>query len=466
MRGYRKGWWSRGVLLALSLGLLLGGGGAVAETPPEASSLDALLERVKRGWRAEREENQRREAAFREARSEQRRLLDEAKRELAQLERHSRDLSVAFDENEITISNLQDLLAERLGNFGELFGVVRQVAGDAAAQFELSLVSAELPADRIAFLRELGQTKSLPTIEKLERLWRELLQEMIEQGAVSRFLAAVVTRDGEAVEDQEVVRVGAFNALLDGRYLNWHDGVLGELVRQPAGRYLATAQRFGETQGPGLAPLAIDPSRGAILSLLVREADTRERVEQGGLIGYAIITLGIATALFGLARLGHVLLMSRRVHSQRSHPRPDAGDPLGRVVAVYEENRDTDTDTLERKLDEAILREAARMERFLWLVKVVSVVAPLMGLLGTVTGMIKVFQVITLFGAGNVQQMAGGISEALVTTMLGLCVAIPLILLHSVMHSASRGVVDVLEEQGAGLVARRTEQELPAGAPA
>jgi biopolymer transport protein ExbB len=127
------------------------------------------------------------------------------------------------------------------------------------------------------------------------------------------------------------------------------------------------------------------------------------------------------------------------------------------VVAVYEENRSTDIETLELKLDEAILRESAKLDRFLWAVKVVSVVAPLMGLLGTVTGMIRVFTTITLVGTGDPKMMASGISEALVTTMLGLLVAIPLVLIHAFVSSGAKEIVGVLEEQSAGMVARQAE---------
>ena len=153
-----------------------------------------------------------------------------------------------------------------------------------------------------------------------------------------------------------------------------------------------------------------------------------------------------------------ITITSRKVTSQQKHlERPDTTNPLGRVLNVYASNRSVDHETLELKLDEVILRESARLERFLWLVKTVSVVAPLLGLLGTVTGMIQTFQAITLFGAGDPKMMAGGISEALVTTMLGLMTAIPLVLLHATLANSTRRINDVLEEQGAGFVAMQSE---------
>jgi biopolymer transport protein ExbB len=133
-------------------------------------------------------------------------------------------------------------------------------------------------------------------------------------------------------------------------------------------------------------------------------------------------------------------------------------NPLGRVMAVAEENRSADLDTLELKLDEAILKEVPKIEIALGIIKVISVVAPLLGLLGTVVGMILTFQAITLFGAGDPQIMADGISSALITTVLGLVVAIPMTLLYTVVASRAKRIVHVLEEQAAGIIAVHAEK--------
>jgi biopolymer transport protein ExbB len=209
----------------------------------------------------------------------------------------------------------------------------------------------------------------------------------------------------------------------------------------------------------GLVRFAIDPARGQILALLVSTPTLRERLDYGGVVGYAIIVLGLATFLFGLIRLGYVTLVSRKVVAQKSSSVPDESNPLGRVLKIYADNKEMDTETLELRLEEQVLRETAKIEGFLWLIKVVSAVAPLMGLLGTVTGMINTFQIITLFGTGDPKMMASGISEALVTTMLGLVVAIPLVLMHALLASMAKGVTTVLEEQSTGLIANQSEAE-------
>jgi biopolymer transport protein ExbB len=449
-------------LLVAGLLAMAGGGAAddvgTAQAQPEYRSLDELLDRVRQGWNAERAENREREASFRSQRDEQKRLLEEARQTLANEEARSQRVEAEFEANEILLAQYEETLRERLGNLGELFGVVRQVAGDTHGNVESSMVSAQIPG-REPFLRELGKSKALPSIESLEKLWLTLHQEATELGKVVRFPAAVVTAGGEETE-QEVIRVGAFNAIADGKYLIWDPdvGKLNELPRQPAGIYLDTVGKF-EKSTDGMKRLAIDVSRGQILTLLVDTPSARERIDQGGIVGYAIIVIGLLAGLLAVVRWLVVFLTSRKVAAQKKREEASDKNPLGRVLTVYEENKTVSADTLELKLDEAILRESSRMQRFLWAVKVVSVVAPLMGLLGTVTGMIRTFQAITLFGTGDPKLMAGGISEALVTTMLGLTVAIPLVFLHALVASSSRGVTEVLQEQAAGLVARRAEQD-------
>jgi biopolymer transport protein ExbB len=446
----------RAVAIALSALFIGAAPTLAAEDAPRAKSLDELLKQVQAGWRTERAELQRREEEFKRAKQEQRKKLADAKATRAHEEARSEEMERTFEENEVRIAELEETLRERLGTLGELFGVVRQVAGETGGHIETSLVSSQLPG-RVDFLADLGQSRTLPSIESLEKLWFALQQEMTESGKVVRYAATVIDADGQEVE-REVIRVGAFNAISDGKYLRWLSevGKLAELGRQPPGRYLGTLKEFEEARA-GLNTLAIDPSRGSILAMLIETPSRDERIQQGGPIGYAIIVLGVLAGIVGLVRLVVVFLTHRRVKTQLGKEQASDKNPLGRVLAVYEENRNADVETLELKLDEAILRESAKLDRFLWSIKVVSVVAPLMGLLGTVTGMIRVFTTITLVGTGDPKMMASGISEALVTTMLGLFVAIPLVLIHAFVSSGTKEIVEVLDEQSAGMVARRAE---------
>lgn len=145
------------------------------------------------------------------------------------------------------------------------------------------------------------------------------------------------------------------------------------------------------------------------------------------------------------------------VNGQKRKAQASKSNPLGRVMMAYDESKNKDGDTVELKLDEAILRESPKLEVGLNFLKLAAGIAPLLGLLGTVTGMIKTFQAMMIYGTGDPQLMAGGISEALVTTMLGLIAAIPLLILHSFCSSLARGVQGTLEEQSAGIVARHVE---------
>ncbi len=449
--------------LFASLALLLGVAPAAAQEGARAAgNLDELLRQIRERGAAERAENDRREAEFRAQKSEQQALLEKARAGKASAEARSAELEAKFEENEKLIPELEETLRARMGTLGELFGVVRQVAGDTRGVVESSLVSAQIP-NRGEFLGKLGQSRELPSIEDLETLWYTLQQQMTETGKVVRFTAPVVTVGGGEVE-REVIRVGPFVAFSNGQYLQYvsETAKLSELGRQPAGRHLATLSSFAATS-EGLAGVSIDPSRGQLLSLLIQTPDMRERVAQGGIVGYLTIAIGIIGLLIVAQRLLVLGVVGARMKGQAKKEEADSGNPLGRVLGVYHQNRELDVEALELKLDEAILRETPALERGVTLIRVVSVVAPLLGLLGTVTGMIQVFEAITLFGAGDPRLMADGISQALVTTVLGLTVAIPMTLLHSVVSGRSKSLVQILEEESAGLIAAHAESAQEAG---
>jgi biopolymer transport protein ExbB len=412
---------------------------------------------VRDGFESERAENRRRAEEFQRNKEDQKRLLAEALATLTRDEAASQILEVRYNENELAIGTAQERMTERLGELGELFGVVRQVATDLGAQVWDSMTSSEGGSHR-ELLDRLGRSDELPSTEDLEKLWVELQREITKQGKVARYKTTVLTIEGTQAE-REVIRAGPFTAISNGRFLLWEpeDQQLRELGRQPPSRHLNTVAAF-ESATTEFAKLAVDPSRGGLLLALIDTPSPKERIQQGGYVGYVIITLGIFALVVGLWRWVVIAVTSSKVNAQRKSERVDPSNPLGRILGVAEKNRYADTETLELKLDEVVMRESSKLENFLWLVKTVSVVAPLLGLLGTVTGMIQTFQAITLFGAGDPKMMAGGISEALVTTMLGLTTAIPLVLLSDTLSNSTRKVIDILEEKSAGLIAMRSEQ--------
>jgi biopolymer transport protein ExbB len=425
--------------------------------PPKPKSLEELLEMVADGFETERAINRRRVAEFQRNQQEQDRLLADALADLARQEAVGQELEVRYNENELEIGTSQERMTNRLGELGELFGVVRQVAGDLSAQTLDSLTNSDGVAKN-DLLDRLGRSAELPTTDDLEQLWVELQREITKQGEIKRYTAKIVTIEGSQ-EERDIIRAGPFTAISEGAYLNWEpdDQLLRELGRQPPSRHLDTVPAFANASG-GYAMLAVDPSRGGLLVALIDAPSNTERVQQGGYVGYVIISLGFIALLVGGWRWVVITLTARNVTAQRKNERIDSGNPLGRVLEVAGQYVDSDVETLELKLDEIVLREASSLENYLWLVKTVSVVSPLLGLLGTVTGMIQTFQAITLFGAGDPKMMAGGISQALVTTMLGLIVAIPLVLLSDTLANSTRKIIDILDEKSAGLIALRSER--------
>jgi biopolymer transport protein ExbB len=450
-------WILRGLL---ALGVVTATTGLVqAIELSQANTVDELLEQVRSANQAESEANRRRLETFRRERAQQQRLLAEAQATLAAEENRADQLKAAFDENEKAIPELTQKLKDREGTLGEVFGVVRQVAGDTRAQLQSSLISVQYPG-REEFLDKVSESRTNPKMEDLERLWFMLQQQMTEQGKVVRFPATVVSVEG-GEQQTSVVRVGPFNAVADGKYLQFvpETGKLGILARQPESRHTATIDAL--TSATDVVGFAIDPSRGSILNKLIEAPSLEERIEQGGAVGYVILVLGILGVALAVYRLAYLAFVGRKIKAQLGQSEPSSGNPLGRILSVYDQNRRSDTETLELKLEEAILKETSPLESGEAMIKVLSVVAPLLGLLGTVTGMIQTFQAITLFGTGDPKMMASGISTALVTTVLGLCAAIPLTLLHSVVSSYSSSLVQILEEQSAGLVAEHAEEMTP-----
>jgi len=203
----------------------------------------------------------------------------------------------------------------------------------------------------------------------------------------------------------------------------------------------------------------IDPTAGGVLSTYKSRPNVVERIQQGGIVGYLIIALGIIGLLISLERMIVLSVASRKVTAQLNSSTLSDDNALGRVLGTYAENQSADVETLELKMSEAIFKETPALNRALLFIKIISVVAPLMGLLGTVVGMINTFQAITLYGTGDPKLMAGGISQALMTTVLGLCVAIPTVLLHTIVSGRSKRILQILQEQSAGIVAEHAEKQ-------
>ncbi|GGF02274.1 MULTISPECIES: MotA/TolQ/ExbB proton channel family protein [Pseudoalteromonas] len=427
----------------------------------EPMDLDSLLKTLEQGKAQQSVENKQREQEFVARQNEQVQMLKDTQAKRAAMLNESERLETQFEENEVKLANLTDTLSNRMGSLKELFGVLQQVAGDSSNKFMTSVVSAELPG-RSNFMDELaqkmGSTSKLASIDDIEKVWFELQREMTEQGKVSRFTTDVIVEGGSKAQ-KEVVRVGAFNLIADGKYLEYTPATntISQLTRQPSSRYTATATDLQQTKS-GVVQFALDPTGGSILGLLVQAPDTEEQVHQGGTVGYIILGVGLIALLIALERFVSLMIMGSKIRRQLKDTVARDDNPLGRVMKVKDQYPDVAYDTLELKLSEAIIREMPKITRNLTLIKIISVVAPLLGLLGTVTGMINTFQAITLFGTGDPKLMAGGISQALVTTVLGLVVAIPTVFLYTLLNTRSKNMLLILQEQSAGIIAERSEK--------
>lgn len=425
----------------------------VLSVPTQANELQQLLQQIRSDVVQDRSRDAERLQAFRGDHARQQALLNEARTRLAAAEAEQEKLKVEFQTNEDALTEQGEALRARSGQLGEVFGVVKQQAQELQGQLSDSLISAEYPqrSELLAF----AELKRIPSLAELEGLWFLLQQEMTATGEVSRFSAPVVQPDGSRIET-EVLRIGPFSAITnDGRYLIHDNAVLQQLPVQPGAGVIAQARDFAAGKGDALL---VDPSRGNLLALLAQTPDLKARIAQGGLVGYIILVLGGVGLLVALWKLITTLKIELSVRAQlRSADQADSGNPLGRVLAAGRAGRTTDETEL--RVDEALLKEAPMLERGLTLLKLIAAVAPLLGLLGTVTGMIGTFQSITLFGTGDPKLMAGGISQALMTTVLGLCVAIPLLFCHSLLAARSRRLLQLLQQKGLALLAAQRERQ-------
>ena len=459
----------------LAFGIAVGIGASLTlVTPSHAENIDvdSLLNLVKQGQARDDSEFKSRMQRFNTDKNQQQNMLQQAKDQRTSLESESANKEVTFANNETEISAAQERLTNRLGSLKELFGVLQQVAGDSKGIFEGSLITSELnenpeTAGREQFLGDListaGSSSKLPSIEELEQLWFEMQREMTLSGKVSSYQADVVMPTGDTVKKQ-VVRLGSFNAISEGQYLtfDYESQKLVELASQPGSRYNGPAADLESAQPSttetNFSGFWIDPSRGQLLQIMGQSAGLGERIDQGGVVGYIILSLAIIGVLLAIWRMIKLTAETARMKKQMNSDSANNDNALGRIMTVYQNNGNTDVETLELHLSEAISSEIPSLTRGINWIKIISVVAPLLGLLGTVTGMIDVFETMSLFGTGDPKLMAGGISQALITTVLGLVAAIPCVFLHTMTNNRSRALITILEERATGILARKSEQ--------
>lgn len=443
------------ILIALSL---LACGTAQAQV----TGLDELLRQVQQGNAKEAKLNAEREQRFLRNKAEQAALLQKAEADLAAMQVRSNAIKSRYESGQRSITELKSRLQDKSADYTQVYAVVKQVAGDFRGIAAESLVGAQLP-QRLDFLDQMAQQREIPSIAQLEKLWFTMQQEMTENGKVVRFKGRLLDEVG-IPREAEIVRIGAFTALSEGRYLALQNGALTMPARQPKSDYLSLAEPFAEAR-EGLHPVMVDPSRGSLLLLEAERPSMMDRIHQGEEIGYVILFIGFVGFALAVFQTVYLFLVNRKVQRQLTRlDQPTADNPLGRVLSTLRAthapnpNSDaTDAEVLELRLSEAVLRETPRLDRFQGFIRLVVAAGPLLGLVGTVGGMIITFQVITELGAGDPKAMARGISQAMIATLLGLGIAIPLLFINAYLSSRSRALIQILDEQSAGMLSRSLE---------
>jgi len=421
---------------------------------PVITDLDLLVESVKTSASIRAKEDRARLNKFLSDKNKQQSLLNQMKVKLNNEEDRSERLTKQYEDNDAALSDLEEQLTLKLGSFGELFGIVRQTAGESKGQFSLSLTNIEYP-DRIDFLGDLAERKSLdlPTSAELERLWYEILNELNQSGKVKKYNTNILSKSGELV-NRDIIRIGVFNSVSDGDYLNLvsEQNVLEYLAKQPEGSIRRSARRL-QNNDVEYREVFIDPTRGSLLTKLIDRAGFFDRINQGGFVGYIILIILALGITMGVLQFLFLRNESKIVNSELNSGKYSDSSTLGKLNSIYSKYKGENPEELEAQLEDVLARATPALEKNLSIIKLLAAVAPLLGLLGTVIGMIDTFQSITLFGTGDPKLMAGGISQALVTTMLGLIAAVPLLFIHNILDSRSRSISQIYEEQAIGYVA-------------
>ena len=415
--------------------------------------MSSYVESVKTTASIRAKEDRARLNKFLSDKNKQQSLLDNMKYKLTLEERRSERLTKEYEDNDAQLSDLEEQLTLKLGSFGELFGIVRQTAGESKGQFALSLTNIEFP-ERIEFLGDLAERKSLdlPTTEELERLWYEILNELNQSGKVKSYNADILTKSGELV-NQDVMRIGVFNSVSNGNYLNLvtEQNLLEYLPKQPERSIRRSAKKLQNSDD--YREVFIDPTRGSLLTKLIDRDTWLERINAGGFVGYVIIIILILGLVMGALRFKFLNEESKSINKELETNQFADDSILGKLNSIYSKYSGDNPEDLESQLEDILAKATPPLEKNLSVIKLLAAVAPLLGLLGTVIGMIETFQAITLFGTGDPKLMAGGISQALVTTMLGLIAAVPLLFVHNILDSRSRAISQIYEEQAIGLLA-------------
>ena len=407
------------------------------------NAIKALLQTVEINKSIYVADDQKRINKFLDLIDERESMLAKAKNDLRLENERNARLEKEFEENEKVLAELEERLQIKIGVLGELFGVARQFAGELLSSSESAYTFTEFP-ERGDKLKEIGKIQ-VHSIEELEVLWLEYFNEIVASGEVKEFKSKIINSKGDSFEDN-IVRYGLFSASYKSEFIKPINELNGfELLqRQPEKSILRNLKRHQRSDEYKTA--SIDPTRGFLLSLYLDKAGWIERIAQGKSVGFIIILIGIIGVAFSSYKI-YFLNESKKIleDSNQTNVIQDMIDNIKKAKSYQSK---------ENIIDELISNYSSKLDWGVSWIKFVAAVAPLLGLLGTVIGMIETFQAITLFGTGDPKQMAGGISQALITTMLGLMVAAPLLGFYTYISDRVNTLVQIVEEKGSYLLSK------------
>lgn len=424
-----------------------------------AMATDDLVHQAKIENTQQKSHNVQREKGFKQTEQTFQQQKNELLAKRKQLQAETDKLSTQFSANENRLAKLEETLRLDAGSLGELFGVVRQSAKDLKRELDSSITQADA-ARYSQTVTDIVDAQSLPSMTQLTGLWLSMVEQIRASGELGQTSITYINGDGERSE-VAAARLGVFGLIGEQGYMNWNG------KRQTATHYLKqpdngpTLSTVSTLRNGGIQQIVVDPSRGVMLEQLANTPSFKDRIQAGGVVGKIILGLLGVGLIIALYRGVALLIAQQKIKRQLKNPTQAGDNPLGRILAVYDGEQNRSVEALELRLLEAVVDEQQGLEKGLSMLKLLAALAPMLGLLGTVTGMIETFQVITQFGNGDPKVMAGGISMALITTVLGLVAAMPLLLAHNVLSSQAENIRTILEKQGIGLVAEQAEKTNP-----
>ena len=404
--------------------------------------INLLLELVKTNKSIYVNEDNKRLNSFLERVAERTALLNDAKKKLADENARNKRLEADFEKYEKALTELEESLQIKIGVLGELFGVTRQYAGELAAASNNSVIFYEFP-ERLETLKTVSKIK-VHNLAELEDLWLAYFDEIVAGSEIKTFNAQVTNPDGESFEGP-VTRYGLFSASHNGKFVTPISSLnsFQLLAKQPESKITRSLKRH--LKADDYSTVSIDPTRGFLLSLYLDKPGWIQRIAQGKTIGFVIILIGIIGAAFS----------AYKIYRLREYSQEVTNESVGVVHDMTNSIKSNSSrESKENIIDEIIINYSGKIEWGNNWVKFFAAVAPLLGLLGTVIGMIETFQAITLFGTGDPKQMAGGISQALITTMLGLIVAAPLLGMYTYISEKTSSIVQILEEKASYILSK------------